>query len=140
MVSTRTNYVKSLEERLRKTESLLRAAGLLDDEDISQLDSGGEDGNDNSGDESDIDHTQNEPCGSRGRDCSMLTSKDSIHVANEQPNVPSGSGLSSMSAGWSQKLPWDSTLHQPPLFRYDPREDSRYYGTSDNIIPLMLFL
>ncbi|KAE8410877.1 fungal-specific transcription factor domain-containing protein [Aspergillus pseudocaelatus] len=126
----RTNYVKSLEERLRKTESLLRAAGLLDDEDISQLDSGGEDGNDNSEEESDIDHAQNEPCGPRGRDCSMLTSKDSIHVANEESNPTSGSGLSSKPAGRSQKLPWDSTLHQPPLFRYDPREDSRYYGRS----------
>ncbi|KAE8136243.1 fungal-specific transcription factor domain-containing protein [Aspergillus pseudotamarii] len=102
----RTNYVKNLEERLRKTESLLRAAGLLDDEDMSQLDSGGEDGNDSSEDE------------------------NSIHVANEESNAPSGSGLSSKSAGRSQKLPWDSTLHQPPLFRYDPREDSRYYGRS----------
>ncbi|GMF78530.1 unnamed protein product [Aspergillus oryzae] len=115
------------EERLKKTESLLRAAGLLDDDDITQLDSGGEDGNDNSEDETDIDHTQNEHYGSMSRDSGMPASTDSIHVANEESNVTS---LSTKSAGQSQKLPWDSTLHQPPLFRYDPREDSRYYGRS----------
>ncbi|RAQ52896.1 Zn(II)2Cys6 transcription factor [Aspergillus flavus] len=124
----RMNYVKTLEERLKKTESLLRAAGLLDDDDdITQLDSGGEDGNDNSEGETDIDHTQNEHYGSMSRDSGMPASTDSIHVANEESNVTS---LSTKSAGRSQKLPWDSTLHQPPLFRYDPREDSRYYGRS----------
>ncbi|KAE8399473.1 fungal-specific transcription factor domain-containing protein [Aspergillus pseudonomiae] len=126
----RTNYVRTLEERLRKTESLLRAAGLLDDEDISQLDTGGEFGNENSEDESDIDHGQNEPCGSRSRDSGMLISKDSVHVANEESSITSGANLSSKSVEWSQKLPWDSTLHQPPLFRLDSREDSRYYGRS----------
>ncbi|OGM40483.1 Zn(II)2Cys6 transcription factor [Aspergillus bombycis] len=127
---SRTNYVRTLEERLRKTESLLRAAGLLDDEDISQLDSGGEYGNENFEDESDSDHGGDEPCGSRSRDSGMLISKDSIHVANEESSITSGADLLSKSAGQGQKLPWDSTLHQPPLFRYDPREDSRYYGRS----------
>ncbi|KAE8378934.1 fungal-specific transcription factor domain-containing protein [Aspergillus bertholletiae] len=126
----RSNYVKSLEDRLRKTEALLRTAGLLDDEEISQLYSDGEDGNDNIEDENDADHGLNEPGSSRRCDSGLLKLRDSAHIANEEPNATSGPGLSNKSAGRSQKLPWDSTLHQPPLFRYDSREDSRYYGRS----------
>ncbi|KAF5860242.1 hypothetical protein ETB97_001776 [Aspergillus alliaceus] len=127
----RTNYVKSLEERLKKTESLLRAAGLLDTEDTtSQHESSGEDRNGHSEDESDFYHGQDECYHSKGRGSRILTSRDTCQGPNEESGVMSDCGRSNKSSGRSQTAPWESSLQQPPLFRYDPREDSRYYGRS----------
>ncbi|KAE8353996.1 fungal-specific transcription factor domain-containing protein [Aspergillus coremiiformis] len=132
----RTNYVKALEDRLRKTESLLRAAGLLDDEDICQFEFSEEDGNDHSEDESDIDLGQDERQNHKTHGSRMVMSRDSCHAANEESEVMSDadpladSGHSSQSIRHNQRVPWESSLQQPPLFRYDPREESRYYGRS----------
>ncbi|KAE8149381.1 fungal-specific transcription factor domain-containing protein [Aspergillus avenaceus] len=120
----RIHYVKDLEERLRKTESLLRAAGLLDEDQHANESS--DDGLVE--DESDLEDEHPETMSrelidNRGDSYHTETARDSSNPSDAH------SDTSSNPIQRSQLAPWNVHL-QPSLFKWDTREDYRYFGRS----------
>lgn len=126
----RTQYVRSLEERLRRTETVLRAAGILDEAAINQeelydddelLESSSEVENDDdelSSASPNLSRAQNGnprrlPSSDRGQASNGLKARPPLtrSARNSQPSAPC-----------------NSDLQQIPVFKMDHREESRYYG------------
>lgn len=145
----RTQYVKTLEERLKKTESLLIAAGLLDEESIGYDDLSGDD-EEQSEDDSDTNSDPGyAPLGS-GRNSGDLTGDDesrdmdympgdrdplSIPCTNDpvKPLRPSHSEAPSRK-GKKRPHPCANSQQCCPPIRGDSKEDSRYYGISSRVV------
>ncbi|PYH98204.1 hypothetical protein BO71DRAFT_345499 [Aspergillus ellipticus CBS 707.79] len=160
----RSHYVRNLEDRVKKAESLLRAAGLLnedlmspdpdlsdddddDDDDDDEADSGGD-----SEDELISPYFSPRDFSSR-RSSGALTSdgrRDSdraqyrASTTEDDPNTTSAaasaSGRRSVSHSTSSKLADCESSDSPscshthaPVFKWDSREDSRYYGRSSSL-------
>ncbi|PLN84559.1 hypothetical protein BDW42DRAFT_162219 [Aspergillus taichungensis] len=138
----RTHYVKSLEERLRRTEDLLRAAGLLGEETLNEENlSSSEDEQLEEG--SDVDHDQDDSPNPRldpnKRSSGILASnstKDSDHAADQDPPSDTAAGVdgseSSTSATGRQRF-GQNPLQQVPVFKWDAREEHRYFGRSSSL-------
>ncbi|KAL4891775.1 fungal-specific transcription factor domain-containing protein [Aspergillus ambiguus] len=131
----RTHYVKNLEDRLHKMETLLKAAGLIKEDIIAHPDLYGED--ENLDGESDDDSEQHEPHPEPSRQNSTDSSPmgqestgtvDIEDVPNQNPHRPVDS-----STPFPQRRrlgPCSNVIQEHPVFRWDNREDSRYYGRS----------
>lgn len=144
--------MRTLENRVRRTESILRAAGLLSD-DLMSLDGGlsDDDGDrrpdygSDSGDESISPYFSPREVSSR-RSSGALTSdgsRDYDHLQYRAPTEndagPSTSyaapSRQSLGPSNSSKLPEDGSSPSKkcshthaPVFKLDSREDDRYYG------------
>ncbi|GCB17746.1 uncharacterized transcriptional regulatory protein PB24D3.01 [Aspergillus awamori] len=153
----RAHYVRTLENRVRRTESILRAAGLLSD-DLMSLDGGlsDDDGDrrpdygSDSGDESISPYFSPREVSSR-RSSGALTSdgsRDYDHLQYRAPTEndagPSTSyaapSRQSLGPSNSSKLPEDGSSPSKkcshthaPVFKLDSREDDRYYGRSSSL-------
>ncbi|PWY79896.1 C6 transcription factor [Aspergillus eucalypticola CBS 122712] len=152
----RAHYVRTLENRVKRTESILRAAGLLSDDPMS-LDGGLSDEDDrrpdygsDSEDESISPYFSPREVSSR-RSSGALTSDGSRDYDHLQYRAPTeedaGSTAShatpsrqSLDPTNSSKLPEDGSSSSKkcphthaPVFKLDSREDSRYYGRSSSL-------
>lgn len=139
--------MKALEERLRKTEDLLRAAGLLGEETFNEENiSSSEDEQLEEG--SDVDHEQDESPNPRldpsKRSSGILTSnstKESDHAAGRDPPSNTAAGLdgseSSTSATGRQRF-GQNPLQQVSVFKWDARDEHRYFGMLPNFAVLCI--
>lgn len=130
--------MKALEERLRKTEDLLRAAGLLGEETVDEdRPSSSEDEQLEEG--SDVDHGHDESSNNPSlnpskRSSALLTSnstKDSDGATDRDPPSDSAGGADSseISTGATPRQRFgQNLLQQVPVFKWDAREEHRYYG------------
>lgn len=142
---SRSQYVKELEERVRRTESLLKAAGLLDEEGAGQ-----DELVDGEGDQPDSDSEHD-----NGRNEDISGTKNSGAITDNQPRrhlltgQKSGSTTGNLDRSSCPPLgpkrpPTNrerkysatgcSDLQHIPVLRADDREESRYYGLS-RILP-----
>ncbi|PWY91212.1 hypothetical protein BO70DRAFT_384724 [Aspergillus heteromorphus CBS 117.55] len=150
----RSHYIRTLEDRVRKTESLLRVAGLLNedligpDHDPSDEDEGTDSGAD-SEDEIISPYFSPRDFSSRRSSAALISdgTRDSDRAqyrasTGEDPDTtsdaasasarhPPGHNASSKTAecGHSEEC---SHTHAP-VFKWDSREDSRYYGRSSSL-------
>ncbi|PYH49051.1 transcription factor domain-containing protein [Aspergillus saccharolyticus JOP 1030-1] len=136
----RTQYVRTLEERVRRTESLLRAAGLLDEEFSLQDEYPIEDGDDpdqNMESDDDLISPYFSPRGGASRRNSGLSASDvpsarvdaQAQTTNEMrkvhatPDSPKGGPRAVLK----------SDQPHAPLFVMDNREEYRYFGRSSSM-------
>ncbi|PWY78530.1 hypothetical protein BO94DRAFT_180223 [Aspergillus sclerotioniger CBS 115572] len=149
----RTHYVRTLENRVRQTESILRAAGLFSDDLMSLDDEPSEEDEDKKVDSrSDSEEESISPYFSprevsSRRSSAVLTSPGSRDSDHPQFRAPTGgdagnrsdaadarqsigpSNLSSVPEGGCSTSQVCAHTHAP-VFKMDSREDSRYYGRS----------
>ena len=137
---SRSQYVKELEERVRRTESLLKAAGLLDEESARDELVDGE------GDQPDSDSEHD-----NGRNENLSETADWGVISDNQPRrhaltgqelgsttgnlgrsscPPLGPKRSSTRHERRHSATGCSDLQHVPVLRADDREESRYYGLS----------
>lgn len=131
--SSRTQYIKTLEDRLKRTETLLRAAGILDDSAVGQEelhDDEGEELESDSEGENEEDEMAASPNLPRNQDGQPSKSRNPSISASAKPFQNIDSSTSSDIPGRSHSSPCKSDLQQIPLFKLDSREESRYYGRS----------
>ena len=124
----RTQYVRTLEERLKRTETLLRAAGILDEASIGQEDL--QDEEDEFESESEVEYDDEKASVSPN-----LSRKDGQSKSHKPASISAtkvfesiDSSASSDIPGRRHPAPCKSDYQQIPLFRMDHREESRYYG------------
>ncbi|KAF9884810.1 hypothetical protein FE257_001226 [Aspergillus nanangensis] len=139
----RTHYVKNLEDRLQKMESLLKAAGLTNDDTIPPTDRDNHpDEESESESESDDEPYDSYPEFSRhnsddsrlhtARNSGSSSSKDFVEStsnANRNSTAPAPS-LATNPPERKCSQPSSNGLQRPAVFKWDNREDSRYYGRS----------
>ena len=146
----RSHYVKELEERVSRTESLLKAAGLLDEssnhdeftdgegEQLEKSDS--ERGRENENDQSSS-SWKAKPNRERTRRTASLGQNP-----GSAPTIPKlnrnsfSSATTNHPASGSERrrsLPGSSNIQHVPVLSFDVREESRYYGLS---IPVFLWV
>lgn len=130
----RTQYVTALEERLKRTETLLRAAGILDEASVGQDEL--HDDDDELESESEVEY-ENEtasvsPNLSRKDGQTRSHKPTSISTAKLSDNIDSSA--SSDIPGRRHPTPCKSDYQQIPVFKMDHREESRYYG-----MPILLY-
>ncbi|EAW11343.1 transcription factor domain-containing protein [Aspergillus clavatus NRRL 1] len=116
-------YVKALKERLRKTESLLKAAGIPNQENLGISETSDDDESlDGSGteDEWEGSSSTSPPCDSDK--CLPSAGRTGVSNASNQDHISGPAGR--RSAGNSQHA---------PIFRWDNRADSVYYGRSSSL-------
>ncbi|KAI9038551.1 transcription factor domain-containing protein [Aspergillus affinis] len=147
----RTQYVKTLEERLKKTESLLIAAGLLDEEAIGYDDISDDDGDEEQSEvESDVDSDPDYSSNDGGRSPDELTGDEgtrhpayipgdrdpmSISCTTPGPVKPfcSLNPATQPKKGKKRAQPCTNSQQCCPPIRGDSKEDSRYYGRSSSL-------
>lgn len=146
----RSHYVKELEERVSRTESLLKAAGLLDEssnhdeftdgegEQLEKSDS--ERGRENENDQSSS-SWKAKPNRERTRRTASLGQNPGSAPTIPKPNRNSFSSATTNhpSSGSERRrsLPGSSNIQHVPVLSFDVREESRYYGLS---IPVFLWV
>ncbi|EAU35473.1 conserved hypothetical protein [Aspergillus terreus NIH2624] len=124
----RTHYVKNLEDRLHKMETLLKAAGLISEDTIARDDFGEED--EHLDDESDDDERY-DPYPELGRE------PDSASVGQESIDIVDTAHASNRNPPdlleRRRSEPCSNIIQEPHVFRWDNREDSRYYGRASSL-------
>lgn len=144
----RSQYVKELEDRVSRTEAVLKAVGLLDDEDSNHGES-----TDGEGDQPDSDSepererekrpqsSNSETKSSRNRGRRHVSLDHNTGSTNPAANTDRNS-CPSLSRGHSPSTgerrcsaPGNSDLQHVPVLSFDGREESRYYG----LLPYMLY-
>lgn len=134
---TRTHYVKALEERLRRTEDLLRAAGLLGEEILNEENpSSSEDEQLEEG--SDIDHEHDEssnpnldPSKRSPANLASNSTKDSDHATDRDPPPDTAAcvdGSENPAGATGRPRFGQNPLQQVPVFKWDARDEHRYFG------------
>ncbi|RAL11334.1 transcription factor domain-containing protein [Aspergillus homomorphus CBS 101889] len=136
----RTQYVRTLEERVRRTESLLRAAGLLDEELSLQDDYLSEDEEDRDKDVESDDELISPYFSPRGsasrRNSGPSTSEASTDLADGPPQASRENGkshITPVSPKDGLRTVLKSSQPHAPLFVLDNREEYRYYGRSSSM-------
>ncbi|THC94443.1 hypothetical protein EYZ11_006080 [Aspergillus tanneri] len=133
----RAHYVKCLEERLKRTESLLRAAGLLDEEAIGYDDFSTDD---DEHDESDIEDDADYPSQDSSRSSGELRgeSMDSAYASGSWDTADSQSRPLNSDKGRTKRCQPPINSYLPPcspcsVIRVDSKEDSRYFGRCSSL-------
>lgn len=138
--------MKSLEERVKRTESLLRAAGLfaeelsLEDEYLSE--EGDDHDRDMDSDDDLISPYFSPRAGVSRRNSGPSTLDASSDLADAQPRSSNDKGKSQAAPESPQggiRAPPKSGQPHAPLFVLDNREEYRYYGTKWSL-PFAAFL
>lgn len=125
----RAQYARALEERLRRTETLLRAAGVLDEAAFDQEELY------NDEDEQSTSDIESED--------ELAPVSPNLPIKQEEPldrgpktssRKPAAKSASKSSASSTDprpsRLPGNSDAQQIPVFKMDHREEFRYYGKS----------
>lgn len=119
---------------MRKTESLLKAAGLLDEESIGHDEFPDGEGNHLDSD-SDREHEQDSE-GIQGSsnwesDRTRTRSHAPIDSSNRNPSPSLGPSNQHTRSERRRSSPGSSNLQHLPVLKMDGREESRYYGLSN---------
>lgn len=138
----RSQYIKELEDRVSRTEAVLKAVGLLDDEEGSN----NEESTDDDGDQPDSDSepdrekrpksSNSETKSGRNRprrhvslDHNAGSSTTTTAAHTDRNSCPSLSRAHSPSTSERRcSAPGNSDLQHVPVLSFDGREESRYYG------------
>lgn len=146
----RSQYVRELEERVRRTESLLKAAGLLDEKNAqdelvvgeedqpdsdSERDNGRENGNSKTADWGAI--TDNQP---RRHLLTGRKSGSTTGNLDRSSCPPLGPKRPSTNCERRHSATGCSDLQHVPVLRADDREESRYYGLSSTLAVLTMLV
>lgn len=132
----RSHYVKELEERVSRTESLLKAAGLLDESSNHDGFADGE-GEQLESDSERERENENDRSSSRWKVKRRTASSDqnpgsASTIANPNRNSFPSAAKNHPASGSERRrsLPGSSNIQHVPVLSFDGREESRYYGLS----------
>ncbi|RAH77307.1 hypothetical protein BO86DRAFT_383092 [Aspergillus japonicus CBS 114.51] len=136
----RTQYVRTLEERVKRTESLLRAAGLFAEELSLEDEYLSEEGDDHDRDmDSDDDlispyFSPRAGVSRRNSEPSALDASSDLPDAQPHPSNDKGKLQAAPESpkGRNRAIPKSGQPHAP-LFALDNREEYRYYGRSSSM-------